>query len=190
MKRAYIVPILALTALVLSTLACGSTEPAQPIIETAAADMNLSAADLGFDWSPMSDQGLDEMPAMDQPHIRDANMRMFSSESLMGMVTSILFSAESVAAAQQEMQGDAVQNLGADMEAQLENLTLAKLDAPDLGDEAVMVGGNIPELNMNVYVLALRKANVVAMVSVLGTAETVTEDLMADYAQKLETKIK
>lgn len=189
MKRAYTVPVLAVVVLLASTIACGSSEPAQPIVEKAAADLNLAAADLGGDWSQILDQGLAEMPAMDQEHVRDANMRMFSSTELTGMVTSIVFSTEGVASAEQEMRADSVQNLGADMETQVPGLTLQSVDAPDVGDEAVMVGGNVSELGMNVYALAFRKANVIVMLSVLGMEDEVTQDLVVGYARKVEARI-
>ena len=171
---------------VFAVTGCGSQEP---IIETAAADINLTATDLGFDWTAMSEQGLDEMPAANQPHIRDVNMRMFSSESLTGMATSFVFTTDSVSSAQQEMKSESVENLGADITAQVEGLTLEPLTPPTVGDEAKMVGGNIPELDMNVYVLAFRKVNVVVLLSVMGASDRVTEAQVVDYAHKVEARI-
>ena len=190
MKYRHLIPSLSAACLLLATLACGSTQPAEPIIETAAKDMNLTAADLGFDWSLTGEQGVDEMEDISEEDVLDANLRMFASTELTGMVMSIVFSTESVSSAQQEMGDVTAQDLGADMEAQLPGLTFETLDPPAVGDEAVAIGGNYADLNMNVYVMAFRKTNVIVIFSLMGAEESVNENLLADYAQKLEARIR
>lgn len=191
MKRSRLILSLTIVCLLLSVVACGPKEEMkEEVIETPAKEMNFSAADLGPDWSQMQDLGLDVMPALDQPHIQDASMRMFGAETITGMVMSIVFSTKTVALAQEEMKGEIVQHLGRDIEEQVAGVTLETLEPPQIGDEVVMVGGNHPELGLNIYVLTFRKANVIAMFSLIGSEESVTEGVALDYARKLEAKIR
>ena len=85
MKHTYIIPVLAVMALLASTLACGSGTQA-PIIEMAAAEINFTAADLGGDWSLRADQGIGEIQDISEEDVQDANMRMFGSNELSGMI--------------------------------------------------------------------------------------------------------
>ncbi len=188
MKYTRLILSLTLVCLLLSTITCGSEEK-EPVIETPAGEMNFTAADLDADWSLIGEQGLDEMPAMNQAHVQDANMRMFGAEAITGMVTSIMVSTKTVASAESEMKADSVQNFGRDMEDQLAGLTLETLEPPDIGDEVVMHGGNYAEAGLNIYTVVFRKANVIAMFSLIGSADSVTEETVANYAQKLEAKI-
>jgi len=172
--------------LLLSAVACGSKEA---VIDTPAKEMNLSAADLGADWSQMADMGLDEMPSLAEEHIQDASMRMLTTEKLQGMLITIVFSTKTVASAKTEMKGDAVQNMVESLQEQISEATFEQLEPPSVGDEAQMVGGNVPDLDYNVYVLTFRKANVMAVFSLIGPEDWITERLAAEYARKLEAKI-
>jgi hypothetical protein len=176
MKYPRLILSLTLVCLLLSAIACGSQEEA-PIIETPASDMNFSAADLGAEWSQLQDTGLDDMPAMKQPHVQDANMRMFAADTITGLTTSVLLSTNTVASAQAEMKADGVQNFGQDIEEQLAGLTLESLEPPDIGDEVVMRGGNYAEASINIYVAVFRKANVIAMLSLIASEEFLTEEV-------------
>jgi hypothetical protein len=189
MNKSRLVPILAVLALLASALACGGSGTQAPIIETKAAEMNFTAADLGGDWSLQADQGVDQIQDISEEDVLDANMRMFASNELEGMVMSFVFTTESVAAAKQEMKGHSIDDMKDDLQADLPDLTIETLDPPDVGEEAGMVGGNYADLEMNVYMLVFRKANVIVMFTVIGAEDEVTEDLAADYAQKIEAKI-
>ena len=173
--------------LLLSTIACGSSEPT---IETPAGEMNLTAADLGPEWSLVGEQGLDEMQDMNQaPHIQDANMRMLGADTITGFVMSIVFSTKTVASAEGEMKGSTVQGFAESIQEQVPGATIETMEPPDVGDEATMVGGSHPELGLNIYMLAFRKANVIALFSLIGSADSITEETVADYTQKLEAKM-
>ena len=180
---------LAITCLVLATLACTLTGSTESNIETPAADMNFSVADLGGDWSLVEEQGVGEMADIGEEDVLDANTRMFASEENTGLIMSIVLSTESVAAAKQEMQGDSIQDLGASMGAELPGAGLELLDPPDVGEEAVAVGGAYADLDMSVYMIAFRKANVIVMFSLMGSESSVDETLLVDYARQLEAKI-
>lgn len=191
MKRSRLILSLAIVCLVLSLMACGAGESGikQAVIETPAGEINYSAADLGSDWSLMSDQGLDDMPEMKQAHITDANMRMFGAETISGMAMSIVFTTNTIASAEKEMEGGSVQSFADDIREQVPGAALETLESPDIGDEATMVGGGHPDLGLNIYLVAFRKANVIVLFSLIGSADSVTEETVLDYARKLEAKI-
>ncbi|MDY6876578.1 MAG: hypothetical protein SWK90_10325 [Chloroflexota bacterium] len=186
MKYSRLVLSLTVICLLLLTIACGSKEP---VIETLAGEMNLSAADIGPDWSLLEDQSLDEMPDSDLPHVRDASMRMFGAEGITGMVISCVFSTKTVASAEREMAtGDVTSSFAEGLQEQVPEVTLETLEPPSIGDEAVMTGGSYSELGLNIYMLTFRKANVIVMFAVIGPEEFATEEAVAGYAQKLEAK--
>ncbi len=187
MKRSYLVLCLAAVLLSLVAVACG---PQEKVVGTPARDINLSAADLGPDWSLQAEQGLADMAAMKQAHVQDANLRMFGAERITGMLVSIVLSTNSVASAQEEMKGDAVRKFGQDIREQVPGVTLETLAPPGIGDETAMVGGGHADLGLRIYLMTFRKANVIVMFSLIGSAETVTEELAVDYARKIETRIR
>jgi len=178
-------------ASVMLTAACGGGAPAAKAIQTPAEEMNFTAADLGPEWQIGQDVGLDEMTVFDDvDHIQDANMRMLSATQLTGLVTSFVFSTKTVKQAQTEMRGDAVESAAKDMEEQVPGLTMESLEAPDIGDEATMSGGTLPDLGVNVYVLTFRKANVVVMFSMIASSDVATEEFTIERARKLEARIR
>ena len=52
-----------------------------------------------------------------------------------------------------------------------------------------MVGGSHPELGLNIYAVALRKANVLVMFNLIASADYATEERVVNFARKLEAKI-
>jgi hypothetical protein len=180
-----------LAASVLLAAACGGGGPAAKAIQTPAKEMNFTAADLGPQWQIGQDMALDEMTAFDDvDHIQDANMRMLSATELTGLVTSFVFSTKTVKQAQTEMRGEAVESAAKDMEEQVPGLTMEPLETPEIGDEASMSGGTLPDLGVNVYVLTFRKANVVVMFSMIASSDVATEEFAIERARKLEAKIR
>ncbi|HID88476.1 MAG TPA: hypothetical protein EYH27_02500 [Anaerolineales bacterium] len=168
------------------TAGCGGKEP---IIETAAADMNLTAEEMGAGWTLMAEQGLEEMPTIREfPNVQDANSRMFGNEESAGMLISMVLTTGSVASARQEMQGKSFQDMMGGMEEDL-GIAMADLTPPDVGDEALLMGGTEEELSLNVYVCAFRKANVIAVFALIGPTDAVDEGTVAQYAQALEAKM-
>lgn len=185
MKR--LILSLIVVGLLLATIACGSKEP---VIETPAAEMNLSAADIGPAWSLLEEGGTEDAPELNLPHVQDANMRMFGAEGVTGMVMGYVFTTKTVASAEQEMAtGDVVSNFTEGFQKQMPGMALETMQPPDVGDEAVMVGGSHDELGLNVYMLTFRKANVIVMLAAVGPEEFASEEAMAGYAQKVEARI-
>lgn len=188
MKHTRLVVSLVAVCVLLSVGGCG---PKEEIIETAAGEMNFSTAELGSGWQMVEETGLEAMPEMeDMSHVRDANMRMFTPEGELGMVMSYVFSTKSVAAAEKEMaSGEVIPGFVDGIKSELPEVSIATLDPPDIGDEAVMVGGDHPDLDINIYMVCFRKANVIDMFAVLGSQDSVTQDSAVGYARKLEAKI-
>jgi len=186
-KYSRLILSLTVVCLLFSAIACGSKEP---VIETPAAEMNLSAADIGSGWAVLTEQGLDETPELDLPHVQDANMRVFGAEGVTGMVMGYVFTTKTVASAEQEMaSGDVTSSFTESVQEQVPGMTLETLQPPDAGDEAVMVGGSHPDLGLNVYMLTFRKANVIVMLAAVGPEEFASEAAMANYASRVEARI-
>jgi hypothetical protein len=186
MKLFHLSLSLIIVCLLLSAAACGSSEP---IIETPAKELNLSADDLGSGWSLTQDVGLDGMPEMQQSHILDANMRMFGVEETMGMAMSIILSTKTVSSAEQEMKGATVQSFIDDIQSQVPGASLETLDPPDIGDEAAMVGGGHPDMGLNIYLVTFRKTNIIVLFTLIGSSESTTEESALGYARQMEAKI-
>ena len=130
------------------------------------------------------------MSDLDLPHVQDANMRMFGAEGITGMVMGYVFNTKTVASAEQEMAtGDATSSFEEGLQKQMPGMTLETVQPPDVGDEAVMIGGSYPELGLNVYMLTFRRANVIVMLVAVGPEEFASEGTVADYAQKVEARI-
>ncbi len=186
MHRNRLLVSLTMVLVLFAGVACG---PKEATIQTPASSINFAAADLGPAWSLMRESGLDDLPEMKQPHVQDANMRMFGADSITGMAISVVFSTNSVDAARQEMSSDTVKNFGQDIKAQFPDMTMETLPSPQIGDEAVLVRGNLADLGVSVYLLTLRKANVIFMFTLIATEDVATEVLVLDYARKAEGKI-
>jgi hypothetical protein len=182
-----ILSLIMMVGLLLSTIACGSSEP---VIETSTAEMNLRAADIGPGWTMSAEQDAEETPELDLPHVQDGNMRMFEAEETIGMVIGYVISTKTVAAAEKEMaSGEATSSFEESLQAQVPEISLEMLQSPDVGDEAVMVGGSHPDLGLNIYMLTFRKANVIVMLAAIAPEEFASEEAMVNYAGKVEARI-
>lgn len=187
MKHSRLIFGLTVVCLLLSITACGSGEPT---IETPAAEMNLTVADLGPEWSLQQEQGKDELATTLQAgDLVDADMRIFAAAANQTMLVSQLISVKSVVSAKTTMAGEFVQAFTTGMQSLLPGVTLEELASPNVGEESVLMGGNVPDLDFNVYILAFRKTNVIATLFLMGPAESATEESVADYARKVEAKL-
>jgi len=185
MKRTLLFVNVALVCLALVAAACGAAEPT---IDTPTAEMNLTAADLGAGWSVTEEQLRDQLAdTLGASDLVDANMRIFRGDQ--AVLVSQLASVKSVASAKATMAGDFVEAFKNGMEAQLPGVTLVEVDAPDVGEEPVMLAATIGNLGMEAYVLAFRKANVVATLFVMGPGDVATAEMLTGYGQVLEAKI-
>ena len=187
MKHSRLILSLTMMCLLLGVTACGGGEPT---IETPVGEMNVTAADLGPDWSLQQEQGKGELAdVLDAGDLADANIRVFAAAAEQTTFVSQIISVNSVASAKATMAADFVDAFTTGIQASLPELTLDEIESPSVGDEAVMLGGNMSDLGFNVYVLAFRKANVIATLFLMGPAEFVTKEGVVDYAKKVEAKI-
>ena len=97
MKNYRLIYSFTIAGLLLSIIACGSSEP---IIETAAAELNFAADDLGSAWSLSQELVMNELLTDIPDHALDANQRTFVSEDVAGKVmVSLIYSTNSVSSA-------------------------------------------------------------------------------------------
>ena len=188
MKYSRLILSLTIVCLLLAAVACGAPEP---IIETPAGEMNFAAADLGAEWTMESEQGLNALMENPPDHARDASVRSFTANEPLRVFVSMTISTNSVASAKSEMKGSFVQDIMTSLQDMGSDGTFEEMAAPEIGDETIMIGGNtnLSGVGMDAYALTFRKANVIAMVFLLGPGEFANEGNATDYAQELEARI-
>lgn len=187
MKHFRLIFSLTMMCLLFLATACGDGEPT---IETPVGEMNVTAADLGPEWSLQQEQGKDELAdVLDAGDLADANMRVFAAAAEQTTFVSQIISVNSVVSAKATMAADFVDAFTTGIQSSLPGLTLDEIESPGVGDEAIMLGGNMSDLGFNVYVLAFRKANVIATLFLMGPAESVSQESAVGYARTLEAKI-
>jgi hypothetical protein len=185
MKRTVLFVNVALVCLALTVTACGAAEPT---IDTPVSEINLTTADLGAGWSVRAEQLKEQLAdTLGASDLVDANMRTFEGDK--AILVSQLASVKTVASAKVTMAGDFVQAFKNGMEAELPGVTFSDIETPDIGEDPVMLAATIGDLGFKAYVLAFRKANVIATLFVMGPEDIVTADVLTGYGQKLEAKI-
>lgn len=168
--------------------ACGAAEP---IIETPAGEMNFTAADLGARWSLQSEQGLSELMTDVPDHALDANVRSFVASDALEVLVGMTLSTKSVASAERELKGSFVQDIMTSLQEMGSDGTFEEMDPPDVGDEAIMIGGqtSISDVAVDAYALTFRKANVIAMVFLIGPEDFANSVNVTQYGEDLEARI-
>jgi len=188
MKHTRLLVGLLVVCVLASAVGCGSSEP---IIETPAAEMNLTTDDLGPNWSLDQEQDRDELLADAPAYAMDANLRAFVSLDPFGVITSLVFTTKSVVSARSEMQGEFIQDLLDSIEEATADTSFEETEPPAIGDEAVSLGGSadLSGMEMNVYTLIFRKDNVIVMLFLVGPGDFANKDNATDYGRMLEAKI-
>jgi len=189
MKRYHFMLILMVICLLLPVAACG---PKEPIIETPAKDMNLSVSDLGSGWSLDDERGLEGLPPEVGKSFKDANMRSFSLEGK-GTVISQVLTGSSASLVKQAMEkADPIKSFTEGLKQNWAEATFETVEAPEIGEEPAMARIKLSvegAVNINAWVLVFRKANVFALVSLIGSEDFATKELITEYGRKLEAKI-
>jgi len=179
---------LTVVCLLLVGVACG---PKEPTIETPAKDMNLTAADLGSDWVLQNEQGLSDLPEKVGEYFRDANVRTFAAEGK-GMVVSQVLRAPNARSVQKAIQEvDPIESFTSGLKEDWPDATFEEVTPPDIGEDTAMATGKMSymDINFTAWMVVFRKHNVTALVAIVGTEEASTEEVITDYARKLEAKI-
>jgi hypothetical protein len=180
--------------LIMLLAACGGGD----LVETASADLNLSAADLGGGYSLSDEQGYDEvtagMDAAEADDATDASLRMFSTPDGMGIVMGIVINFTSVSTAKTNMR-DVLDGFEEGLTEGISGVTVEELDAPNLGEDAVLSKATITDdslggMTFNVYLVGFRHLNVISVAAVFGLEDFATEDLVMELGEKLEAKLK
>lgn len=185
MNRTHLSVNVTLICLTLLTFACGAQEPT---IDTPVSEVNLTAADLGAGWSVREEQLKEQLAdTLGTGDLVDANMRVFDGEE--AVLVSQLASVKTVASAKATMAGDYFQAFKNGMEAELPGVTFNDTETPDVGEEPIMLAATIGDLGFEAYVLAFRKANVIATLFVMGSEDVVTAGMLTEYGRKLVAKI-
>lgn len=199
MKRLNVLFLLLCLATLL--LACGVQGP---IVEAPAAEMNLTAADLGEGFALTAQSGLAEVLGRlhvkpeDQGTVVDADRRLFvAAEPISGstaptatvplttttvMATVLVYNAAAAADAGLKEVADGFKGLVAI------TLTLQEQAITQLGDQTKFLTVGVPERGAQLYLLLFRKDNVVGMVQVTGPAH-IQPQWAVDLAQKMLLRI-
>ncbi len=199
MKRLNVLCLLSILAMLL--LACGAQGP---IVEAPAAEMNLTAADLGEDFTLTAQGGLSDLlgrlsvEAENQGPVVDIDRRLFvAAEPLSGTAattatvplttttvaaTVLVYNAAAAADAGLKEIFDAFKGLVAI------TVTLQEQAITQLGDQSKFVTAGVPARAAQVHLLLFRKDNVVGMLQVTGPAR-VQPQWVIDLAQKMLQRI-
>jgi len=181
--------ILVVVCLLLSMVACGGQK--EPIIETPAVEMNLTAADIGPNWSLQQEQGLNEIGEGLPKDVLDINVRGFLSMEPFGVVSSLIYSTKSTASAKRQMKGGWLKAFVDASKEQISEATFKETKPPSIGDEATMISGegSFQGINVHVHSVIFRKSNVIVAIIIMGLEEAATEENLLEYARKVEAKI-
>ena len=172
---------------------CG---PGEPPIEKPAAEMNLTAADVGADFYLDEEEGFDQITADMEPEVvreaTDANMRLFSAETELALIMGIVVNMKDVSTAKKNMRG-LVEGFETGLTEAIADVSYEELSAPEMGDDAVLSRAVLKdpafgEEEMYVYMLGVRKANVLLMVATFGPEALSNEATVRDLVQKMLAK--
>lgn len=181
-----------LFVLALPLLACGG-EGGGTLIETAAADMNLTAADLGSGYTLEEEEGLEQVVAEMDPDeaddAKDANLRMFSTPDGMGMVMSVVVNFKTVSAAEANMRG-VMEGFEEGFNQEMPGTEFVELDDPNIGDDSVLIEAEMEGLGFTIYMLSFRQNNIMGLLAVFGMADQVSADDVTGMGQTMQGKIK
>ncbi len=175
--------------LVLLLVACG---PQEPTVDTAAAEINVTEEDVGPSFTLEEESGLQDLletiDLQETSSVKDAQLRYYSSEA--EPVTTVL-----AAVLVFDSAGNARNGLGELRQGFTDSL---KKDAPDIalseltvsmGDETYFARADFPGRNSVVYLLLVRKSNVLSMVTASGSAGSLDENWVRDLGQKMLSRV-
>ncbi len=169
---------------------CGG--PAAKVIETPVTDMNLAAEEIGEGYTLSSEQGKEQFTATmtgdELKEFKDGNIRLFMTADNNIAMTGVA-SMNTVEGAKAEMRG-MLSGFEESFTSSMSTVTFNEMDAPNIGEEAVMMKGVESTLGFNLYLLAFRKANVIGIVFTMAADDAAAQALTNDLAAKLDAKIK
>jgi len=179
--------------LVVMLAACG---PSEPVIEKAAADMNLTAAEVGETFRQEREDDLEAIQVLlvvDEPgSVKDASLRAFvdGAEDAGGtQVTAAVLRFDSTGSAEAGL-NDILKGfqgaLGEEPAALAQSLE--EVEETSSG-ERFFGKAEIPEQEARLYLYLFRKRNVVGLIMVAGPAETLEKATIIDLHEKMDERI-
>ncbi len=162
------------------------------VVKTSAADINLSVEDVGADSSLTQEQLKDQVtsgwPEEDLQECRDGNFRLFQVAGGSTASTGILV-INSADEAKDWVAGT-LEGLVAGITTSRPEATFNGVDAPMVGEEAVMAKGVDSADGTNFYVVVFRQANVVATVTTMAMDDATALALINDLCARLEAQVR
>jgi hypothetical protein len=73
---------------------------------------------------------------------------------------------------------------------ELPGMEMEERRAPAVGDEANLIGVDVEDLGVSMYILSFRKVNVIGVVVVMGTDAAATEAAAAEFGKNMDAKIR
>jgi hypothetical protein len=184
--RARMIPVFLLVLCLAPVVGCGSKAD---LIETPAKDMNLSAGDLGSGYGLMQEWGKDEflesLGTAVPEEVWDANFRMFEASD--GMVITLIISAGQLFSSG-DMR-DLVDGIQEGILEELPDMGLETLSAPAIGDEANLLGTEMADLGLGMYILSFRKANVLGVVVTVSMGNLDSGAAASEFGKTMDSKI-
>jgi hypothetical protein len=189
--------LLGLLCVALFAVACG---PAEPLVQAKAADINMTVADLGEGFTLTEESDLlailarTKIKAEDKAPLEDANRRIFVGTAVVTAtgtttVTAPLTRTEVIATLM-------VYNASGGAQAGLTEtrdgfkgvlpptMTLVAINTTTLGSASELWVTEAPNLAARVYVLLMRRDNVLAVIQVTGPSQ-IRETWVVGLAQKV-----
>lgn len=192
---------LGLLGIVLSVAACG---PAEPLVQAKAADINLTAADLGEGFALTGESDLAailtraKVKPEDKAPLEDANRRVFVGTAVVtatGTTTATAPLTRTQVAATLEVynaSGAAQSGLNEQRDGfkgvLAPTVTLVTINTTTLGSASELWAGDVPGRAGRVYILLMRRDNVLAVIQVTGPAN-VQETWVLGLAQKVLSRV-
>ena len=187
-------------------VACMSVVTSVPPIQTLASEMNLTAADVGNEFTLVLEQGREEnRDNIDRQIFRsidDMNLRGFESSESRVLAAIVSFghpmAAEGVyhdvsrgffVGLRAQVQSPEEHLGGLVTEYDTSDLEITFLEALPLGDKSDMVGVSHVEADVEGYSLSFRKVNVIGIVWIVGPKAVVEQTMIEHLGQMMEAKV-
>jgi hypothetical protein len=156
-----------------------------PLIDKPAADLNLSAAELGAGVSLIGDEGLSSDEAKT---LRDSNLREFEAEGV--YIRSVVLVGKTAAS---DAPGELIDEIESSMKGDASSVAVSfdKLQSVLIGDrggiEPFTMKGNARSLQG--YIVAFVQRNVVVLLIELGDEDQITKESVQQHARLIANRL-
>jgi len=190
-----------LLGVVAALASCGAQEP---IVEVAAAAVNVQAADLGEGYVLAEESdltailGRTDIASEDMGALTDANRRVFTGAAVVSatgsttgtaplsgtqvVATVMVYNAATAAQSGFNETRDALKTVLAD------DIALVQITTAAIGDQSELWAAEVPSRQANVYLFLGRRINVLTVVVAVGTPE-LTQTWVLGVGQTLVNRV-